>query len=744
MSYSFSEFHFKAAFPVWERGEERALNRTVIFRKVLPKTGKATLYAAGHGNYAIRVNGAFIAFGPARCAHGFFRVDEIPLDGLLEREENVVTLTVCGSGCTGFYITSQPAFLCAEILSSDGKVLAATGTETEGKESFELYTDLRRTQKCQKYNTARTFCEIYTFGKGYDSPEKPGTPDASVCLPAVPARQCGRVFLRRNAPYPDYETDPAEKITLRGKVVLDRSLAPKSNHLIDTLEDGKIMGYTRAEMTEIGSDAVSRFVYSDLSPADCPLREDKPERISSGAFSLFAFEGNLTGFIRLRVTAEQDTDLYGVYDEIVASETAVPDYSRLTCVNVIVWHLSGGQTYELDSREMYTLQYLMLASLGGDISVEKVALTEYAYPGSTIGSSPDFASFPASDREIAEKVFRASVSTFRQNAADIFMDCPSRERGGWLCDSFFTGRTEKALTGENRMEREYLENFLLPDVFPDVPYGMIPMCYPADHRGRLYIPNWAMWFVLEVYDYGIRSGDREFWTDAKDRIYALMEFFRKYENADGLLEKLDGWIFIEWSRSNDLVQDISYPSNMVYLMVKAAVGQMYGDKKLTGEAERLKKLIRERSLTESGFFCDNSVYDEKGNAVLSGECTETCQYYAFASGVADREKDGALWKKLLSDFGPERVDAENKVKTGGKYPEIAPANTFIGLMLRLLILSEAGEDDVIAQNVSGYFGMMAERTGTIWENQTPTCSCCHGFASYIAAVMTGSRDGIIR
>ncbi|WP_289490291.1 hypothetical protein, partial [Klebsiella pneumoniae] len=48
-----------------------------------------------------------------------------------------------------------------------------------------------------------------------------------------------------------------------------------------------------------------------------------------------------------------------------------------------------------------------------------------------------------------QKIYDATVSTFRQNSTDIFMDCPSRERAGWLCDSFFTARVEKELTGES-------------------------------------------------------------------------------------------------------------------------------------------------------------------------------------------------------------------------------------------------------------------------------------------------------
>ena len=32
----------------------------------------------------------------------------------------------------------------------------------------------------------------------------------------------------------------------------------------------------------------------------------------------------------------------------------------------------------------------------------------------------------------------------------------------------------------------------------NIPQGMLPMCYPSDHVNGNFIPNWAMWFVIEL------------------------------------------------------------------------------------------------------------------------------------------------------------------------------------------------------------------------------------------------------
>ena len=51
------------------------------------------------------------------------------------------------------------------------------------------------------------------------------------------------------------------------------------------------------------------------------------------------------------------------------------------------------------------------------------------------------------------------------------------------------------------MEQNFFENFLLPDRFEHLPPGMLPMCYPADHNDGVFIPNWSLWFVVQLEEY---------------------------------------------------------------------------------------------------------------------------------------------------------------------------------------------------------------------------------------------------
>ena len=135
---------------------------------------------------------------------------------------------------------------------------------------------------------------------------------------------------------------------------------------------------------------------------------------------------------------------------------------------------------------------------------------------------------------------------------------------------------------------------------------MLPMCYPADHNDGVFIPNWALWFVVELEEYLARSGDRATVDALRPRVLRLLDYFKKFRNDDGLLEKLESWVFVEWSAANDFVQDVNYPSNMLYAKALAAAGRMYGLPELTDDAERIRETIRRQSF-EGEFFVDNAI-----------------------------------------------------------------------------------------------------------------------------------------
>ncbi len=441
--------------------------------------------------------------------------------------------------------------------------------------------------------------------------------------------------------------------------------------------------------------------------------------------NIYKFECNSTGFIGTKLVVRKPSKLIYHWDELL-TEGRIK--RRMSFDGRMEYELQPG-TYELESFEPYTLQYLQIEVAEGDCEVQDVYIRQY------VNGDVSRAAFDC-DNESINQVYKAAVETFRQNALDIFMDCPSRERAGWLCDSYFTARVAFDLSGNHLIETNFLENFLLPEQFPNIPQGMLPMCYPSDHVNGNFIPNWAMWFVVELEEYLARSQDRAMIEALEPRVDALLNYFKRYENEDGLLEKLEKWVFVEWSKANEFVQDVNYPTNMLYAKMLDVVGDLYARPALKEQAARLRETIRRQSF-DGEFFVDNAVRENGKLVPQKKNRTETCQYYAFFFDVATPELHPELWNVLLTKFGPHRMEQ-------GLYPEIYPSNAFIGTYLRLEILSRYGHVQQLVDESADQYLYMAQRTGTLWENLTSTASCNHGFASHVAHVFYRDLLGLNR
>ena len=712
---------FQTAKPVWPVGLEKEKNLLVGFRSIVdfPAARKTVIFKiTGSSLYRFYVNGEFAGHGPARGPHGHYRVDEWNLTRDLKPGPNLIAVEVAGYNIDNYYLLNQPSFLQAEI--TVGGVVAAS-TAGSGR-PFEGIILPERIQKVQRYSFQRTFTEMYRLAPDYDRwRTDPAAEYQTVELSAQETKK----HLRRGVPYPRFEVRPPLRLISGGR--LAHGFSPPSLWKDRSLTQVAPVtgGFAENELPEIPSIDLQKIESKagEIKPGD--WMEMKPLLLSRDSYRILDFGTNLTGFIGLEIEARQKSRLFLTFDEILSAGDV--DFKRLNCANYVSLELESG-SYRFESIEPYTLRFLKLMQLEGESAIGKVYLREYANPD--VWES----SFSASDERL-NRLFSAGRETFRQNAVDIFMDCPSRERAGWLCDSFFAARVALQLSGDTRVETNFFENYRLPESFPNLTAGMLPMCYPAEHPNGRFIPNWALWFVLELEEYVERSGDVDTLNALKPRVLKLFDYFEPFRNQDGLLEGLESWVFIEWSKANDFVQDVNYPSNMLFAAALDAAGRLYNLPDFAQEAARLRKSIRRLSF-DGQFFVDNAV---RRNGIIENtrNRSEVCQYFAFFFKIATRETHPGLYRILRDDFGPRRIEL-------GKYPEIHAANAFVGNVIRMELLSRWGLSQQLLDESVEYFLYMAERTGTLWENITDDASCNHGFASHIVHILYRDVLGLYR
>lgn len=681
---------FKNAIPVWLNGRIEEMNVRMQAKAIIYFEAQETVIKiATSGIYQLWVNGHFVSYGPARAGKNHFRVDEWDITQYLSRKKNIVVVEVCGYYTHSFYIQKQQSFLTAEIFES-GESIAWTGKHfTARPNPFYI-------QKTERYSYQRPMIEAYKIEKAdtFFIDEESGEELQETI---------SGTYIKRHSPYPEFETVTAQRI-LTGDVenfepeniIYDRSVTDVNDNLsgfpIDTLES--FASYECQKLKSISHNSVHIGAIKNME------------------YAIYELPKNSTGILSFDISVENDSIIYILFDEVL-NENNVVDFLRGGCANCVKYKLSSGKK-KLHFFEVYTMKYIQIIAVGGDCDISELKMIEYKHPLIEYNTEK----FPPDIKKIAD----AAIETYRQNSVDIFTDCPSRERAGWLCDSFFSGRTEFLLTGKNIIEKSFLENFLHEKVFQGLPKGMVPMCYPSDRLNDTFIPQWALWLILELEEYQNRSGDIALVKEFEEVVNRLLDYFSAFENSDGLLEKLDGWNFVEWSKANDLVNDVNYPTNMLYAAALEVVSRLYSRSDLLEKGEKIKEMILKQSFNGE-FFCDNAVR-KKGKLVLTGECTEVCQYYAFFFGVATKSSHAKLLNILINDFGPQRATTQ-------LHPNIYPANAFIGNYLRLEILMRYGEYDKVKDNIIGFFSYMADKTGTLWEHIDTTASCNHGFASYV-------------
>ena len=423
--------------------------------------------------------------------------------------------------------------------------------------------------------------------------------------------------------------------------------------------------------------------------------------------SLYSLERERTGLLHIRAQSKKRTKIYILFDEVMPGGKWI--YARSNCNDVIEVELDG-VSCDFYSKVPYSLKYIRVLKedAAADVSVSLIAIENDSLTGS----------LEIEDSKV-RRIYEAAQNTFAQNSFDLFTDCPGRERAGWLCDSYFMGFAAKQLMGDRRLEREFLENYILSSCH-DIPEKILPMCYPSDHKDGTFIPNWAMWFVLELFAYYRDTKDEELLFLAKKRVFGLVSFFQDYENEMGLLEKLPGWVFIEWSKANDFVSGVSFPSNMLYAQMLEEVGEYYNSPSLLEKSKHLKEVIYKNSFFE-GYYHDHAKRDEGGSLrTISEDISETAQYYAlFLEMPVSKE----YRMKMIQDFGMNVK--ENPLN-------IAKSNVFIGYFLRMFYLLREKKYQTLLKEATPYFYRMSLETLTLWEKDTETASCNHGFASCLS------------
>lgn len=699
---------FINAVPIWGdyKTSYEKYNRHLVFKAEIDTLNDVSIRIAAADFYRLWVNGRFVGYGPARTARGYARVDEYALSELSNASDgrNVILLEVAGYYCKSLSTVRQDSFLCAELIKN-GESVKYTGRD------FSCFEDKQRLRKVERYSVQRHFGEIYDrrIEDAFKNPIDTVTVNNSV------------KYIPRSVPFASFVIDGTESYASRGKFIDGGEGSRDTSKEFGTGNKKVAYSYPMEIEDDYGIFSPEEIAYKpyryvgQLEKIKTSGAGQLPLTLSAGEWVMLDMKLVQCGFIRFNAEVTEECDIVVAFNEFCD-----PDKFTFICSNfqAVLEYLLPAGNFSEESFEPYSYRYIAIFVKKGSLILNSVGYRTYERDTSAAIKR----SFK--DPELND-VYRSALRTFAHNAVDLFTDCPSRERAGWLCDSFFTGRAEYFFYGETPIEDAFLENYRLFVNDGHYPDGVLPMCYPSDPAEKnKFIPQWDIWYVLEVCEYLKERRpdiDKELFRPS---VFGVMEFLKKYENANGLLEALPSWNFIEWSDANTWTKDVNYPTNFLYAGMLEAVADVFSQPDLRIKADVIRKTAVEASFNGE-VFVDHAVKAENGSYVNQKHISEACQYYAILYGGVDLEsKKYSSLKKYVKDCFKSFDAGEN---------QFCRINAFIGLYLRMNVLINMKDSKLMAENVRSFCSDMSKKTGTLWESRNINSgSLDHGFASYVA------------
>ena len=195
--------------------------------------------------------------------------------------------------------------------------------------------------------------------------------------------------------------------------------------------------------------------------------------------------------------------------------------------------LSGRPDERLEFFDYKGFRYVEVLNWPGELTAENVRVLARHYP-----FDDDACSFASSD-DLLNGIWTLCANGVKQGTQDTYLDCPTREKGGFLGDGFVTGQSHLLLTGDERMLKKFLQDFARSARFRP---GIMSTA-PGYVAGVL--ADYSMLWPPLVEEYYLWTADREFVERMQPVLDGMLEYFEGFENADGLLQGVES-ILVDW------------------------------------------------------------------------------------------------------------------------------------------------------------------------------------------------------
>lgn len=372
----------------------------------------------------------------------------------------------------------------------------------------------------------------------------------------------------------------------------------------------KEVGFEKAEYNDDSWENASIYENADYRLEKSPIEPlevyyvspQKIERKENAYFIDFGRE--YVGQLYAKAKGNRGDEIVFRYGEELSGENEVRYNLRCNCKYEEKWILSGGDD-ETDQFDYKAFRYAgIIAQSGVEIGDIKMLVRHYPFEKKAV--------YETTNDDLL-KVLKLCEDTIHYGTQEVFVDCPTREKGQYLGDAFISGRAQAILTSDATLLKKAIVDF----------------CNSAFISAGIMAVSTSS-FMQEIADYSLLFAPLVLWTYRFDRdesflkrvypyVKGAYEYFCGYENERGLLENVtEKWNLVDWPEN--LRDGYDFPltnpiGNGVHNVLNAFwIGFLKAFDELsvimglsvTGKAERTEKSYIEAFYNEeTGLFCDS-------------------------------------------------------------------------------------------------------------------------------------------
>lgn len=270
---------------------------------------------------------------------------------------------------------------------------------------------------------------------------------------------------------------------------------------------------------------------SPIKPLDVYYVKPNDVRKNGNAYFI-DFGREYAGQLYAKAKGNSGEEIVLRYGEELTDENKVRYNLRCNCKYEERWILSGGAD-ELNQFDYKAFRYAeMVVPDGAVITDIKMLVRHYPFEKKAV-----YRSINAD----LDKVLRLCEDTVHLGTQEVFVDCPTREKGQYLGDAFISGRAQAILNGDATLLKKAIVDFC-NSAF--ISQGIMAVSTSSFMQE---IADYSLLFaplVLWVYRF---DGDKEFLNHVYPYVKGAFEYFCKYENESGLLEGVtEKWNLVDW------------------------------------------------------------------------------------------------------------------------------------------------------------------------------------------------------